>query len=182
MAAGPDSRQPPLVPFAPGVEDLGDALPICLEFAMAENRGLHLPEVDPNLAVSLAAALEQRLAERREVLPPVAQRVDVAVGDTAVQVGVEVVQILRLAGIDVARDVEVVVVGGIGDLGQRHHVDSGGSRSRSEFIGPSEDLFRSKANRTHARSNLVAGRVRGPGGHGNDCLLGGSKPMNRCRR
>ena len=33
----------------------------------------------------------------------------------------EVLEVFRLAGIDVARDVEVVVVGRIGDLGHRHH-------------------------------------------------------------
>ena len=49
------------------------------------------------------------------------ERVEVVVGDAAVQVCVEVVQILGLAGVDVARDVEVVVVGGAGDLVHRHH-------------------------------------------------------------
>ena len=43
------------------------------------------------------------------------------VGDATVQVGVEVVQILRLATIDVARDIEVVVVGRTCDFGHRHH-------------------------------------------------------------
>jgi hypothetical protein len=47
----------------------------------------------------------------REDLPVGAQGVDVAVGDAAVEVGVQVVQVLGLAGVDVARDVEVVVVG-----------------------------------------------------------------------
>ena len=109
------------MPFAPGAEGIGDTLPVCLGVFVAVDRGLHLPGIDPHLAVPLAIALEQRLAQRREVLPPDAQCIDIAVGDTAVQVGVEVVQVLRLTGIDVARDVEVVVVDGVGDFGHRHH-------------------------------------------------------------
>ena len=80
---------------------------------MPEYGRLHLPGLDPGLAVSGAAvALEQRRPERREDLPPSAERVEVAVGDAPAQVGVEVVQVFRLARIDVAGEVQVVVVGG----------------------------------------------------------------------
>ena len=41
-------------------------------------------------------------------------------GMPPLQVGVDVLQVLRLGAVDVAREVEVEVVG-VCDLGQRHH-------------------------------------------------------------
>ena len=42
-------------------------------------------------------------------------------GDAAAQVAVDVLQVLRLGAVDVAREVEVEVVLRVADLGQRHH-------------------------------------------------------------
>ena len=64
---------------------------------------------------------EERGADGREDLPVAVEGVDVAVGDAAAQVGVDVLQVLRLGAVDVAREVQVEVVLRVADLGQRHH-------------------------------------------------------------
>ena len=53
-----------------------------------------------------------------------------AVRDATKQVGGQVVQVFGLAGVDVATDVEVVVVGLAGDFGQRHHAGISGTGPR----------------------------------------------------
>ncbi len=68
-----------------------------------------------------ARRLEQRGAHAGKHLPVAVERIDVAVRDAAAQVAVDVLQVLRLGAVDVARQVEVEVVLRVGDLGQRHH-------------------------------------------------------------
>ena len=68
-----------------------------------------------------AGGLEQRGAHAGEHLPVVGQRVEVALGDAAAQVAVDVLQVLGLGAVDVARQVEVEVVLRVGDLVERHH-------------------------------------------------------------
>ena len=81
------------------------------ELGVAEDGGLDVGGRDAKLAVAGAAGrLEQRGAHGGEDLPVGAQGVEVAVGDAAAQVGVDVLQVLGLGAVDVARQVEVVVV------------------------------------------------------------------------
>ena len=68
-----------------------------------------------------ALKLEQGAAQPRHFLPVGGKGVDVALGDAAVQVRVDVVQVFRLAAVDVTRQVEVAVVLFTGDFIQRHH-------------------------------------------------------------
>src|SRR6266540_6223504 len=81
------------------------------EFRSPENGGLHLMCRDASAAVpSAAVCLEEYRAQGRKHLPIAFQCVDVAVRDTTIQVGIEIVQIFGFAAIDVAWEVEVVVV------------------------------------------------------------------------
>ena len=52
--------------------------------------------------------------------------IDIAVGDAAAQVGGEVLNVLGLGAVDVAREVEVVVVFRVGDFGDGHHAGVAG--------------------------------------------------------
>ena len=107
---------------APGVEDGRDAGGKDFELAVAEDGGLHVVRLRSSLAIPLTTvACEQSLPQRWEELPVRIQGVNVPVRDTAVQVRVKVVQVFGLAGIDIAGDVEVVVVSGARDFGHRHH-------------------------------------------------------------
>ena len=54
--------------------------------------------------------LEQRGAHAGEDLPVALERIEVALRDAAAQVAVDVLQVLRLGAVDVARQVEVEVV------------------------------------------------------------------------
>ena len=62
---------------------------------MTEDGGLHLLGIDARLAVSHpTVTFEKRVAQRGKYRPVRVKRVDVVIGDTSVQVGVKVVQIL----------------------------------------------------------------------------------------
>ena len=109
------------VHVAPHVEDFRHVLAVFLDLGVVADSRVDRGRGDAEPAVPGAAgALEERGAERREDVPPGAQSVEVAVGDAAVEVRVEVVQVLELARVHVAGNVQVVVVGGVGDLGHRH--------------------------------------------------------------
>ena len=91
---------------------------------MAEDRGLHLRGLHQQPAeAGSAGRLEQLAAYAGQHLPIVvrlrSQRVQVAIGNAALQVRFDVLQVLGLAGVDVARQVEVEVVRL--DLRHRHH-------------------------------------------------------------
>ena len=92
-----------------------------LELGRVEDGLLHLADVEGQVAVAGTVRLEQLAAQLREGVPVGAEQVEVAVRDAAVQVGVEVLDVLGFGRVDVARDVEVVVVLRVGDLGERHH-------------------------------------------------------------
>ena len=91
---------------------------------------------DPELAVAGAVGLlEQRGAHGGDDLPVAVERVNVAVRDAAAQVGVNVLQVLRLGAVNVAREVEVEVVLRVADLRHRHH-----ARVARDFGQPREGV------------------------------------------
>ena len=92
------------------------------ELGVAEDGGLHLGERQLQARVAGAArGLEQHGAHAGEHLPVRAERVEIALRDAAAQVAVDVLQVLGLGAVDVARQVEVEVVLRVGDLVERHH-------------------------------------------------------------
>lgn len=89
------------VRLAPLLENTLDRFGISLEFIVSEDDGLDLRSFDSGVAVAVAVApLEQCRTQGGENRPIGFKGVDVAVGDAAVQVRIEVVQVLQLAGID----------------------------------------------------------------------------------
>ncbi len=85
---------------------------------MLQHCPAHLPRPHAHLQVAGAQRRKERCGQAGQSLPIRRQRVHIGRGDAAVQVRGQVVAILSLGRCDVARDVEVVVVGL--DLGQRH--------------------------------------------------------------
>ena len=84
---------------------------------MAEDGRLDVRDGDLELAVAGAIGLlEQRGAHAGDDLPVAFERVNVAVGDAAAQVCLNVLDVLRLGGVNVAREVEVEVVLRIADF------------------------------------------------------------------
>ena len=89
---------------------------------MAKDGGLDVRHGHPELAVAGAIGLlEHRGADAGDDLPVAVEVVDVAIRDAAAQMGVNVLQVLRLGAVDVAREVEVEVVLRVADLRQRDH-------------------------------------------------------------
>ncbi len=104
---------------------------------MAEDGGLHFGDGKLELAVAGAVGrLEQGGAQAGHDLPVVAEGIEVALGDAAAQVAVDVLQVLRLGAVDVAREVEVVVVLRVGDFLDGHHAGV----ARVAFILPGEGV------------------------------------------
>ena len=91
------------------------------ELGMAEDGGLHFGDGELERGVAGAIKLlEQGGAQAGHDFPVIAKRIEVALGDAAAQVAIDVLQILRLGAVDVAREVEVVVVLGVGDFRDGH--------------------------------------------------------------
>ena len=108
--------------LAPTVENDRDPRLVRLELPMPENGVLHLRRLNASLAVARPSiADKQRLTQRGEDIPIGSELVEIAVGNAAVQMRVEIVQVFRLAGINVARDVQIIVVSRTSDLSHRHH-------------------------------------------------------------
>ena len=87
------------------------------ELGVAEDGGLDLG--DGELATGSSRGgrpLEQGGADAGDDLPVAVEGINIAVGDAAAQVAVDVLQVLRLGAVDVARQVEVVVVLRVGDF------------------------------------------------------------------
>ena len=110
------------------------------ELRVAEDGGLDFGDRHPQLAVAGAVALfEQGGANAGKDFPIgfQAQRViNVALGNAAAQMAVDVLQVLRLGAVDVAREVEVVVVLRVGDFLDRHHAGV----ARITFILPGKGI------------------------------------------
>ena len=124
------------------------------ELGVAEDGGLDLARRHFELAVAgPPRRLEERGAHGGEDLPVAVEVVDVAVRDAAAQVGVDVLQVLRLGAVDVAREVEVEVVLRVADLGQRHHA---GVARDFELAGEGvDDLWMSWARRRFLLPSLM---------------------------
>ncbi len=88
---------------------------------MPEDGRLYVTGRHPQRAVALAQGREQARADAGENGPVFGEGVDVPVGDAAMQMRLDVLQILRLSAVNVAGQVEVEIVFGIADLRQRHH-------------------------------------------------------------
>ena len=65
--------------------------------------------------------LEEFLSDRWKDLPIPLQSIEIPVWNAATEVRIEIMQVLRLGRVDVARDVQVVVVRLAGNLGHRNH-------------------------------------------------------------
>src|SRR5258707_1041384 len=92
------------------------------ELGMAEDGGIHLVNREPQLTVAWAVELlEQGGAQTRHDLPVIAKRIDIGLRDAAAQMAVDVLQILRLSAVNVAREVEVVVVLWVSDFLDGYH-------------------------------------------------------------
>ena len=88
------------------------------------------------MRVAGAERFEQGGAQAGHDFPIMAEGIEVALGDAAAQVGVDVLQVLRLGAVDVAREVEVEVVLRVGDLRDGHHAGV----ARVAFILPGEGV------------------------------------------
>ena len=115
-------------PFSRGVwaclplgEERGRGLVERGELGVAEDGGLHLGDGKLQLAVAGAVGLfEQGGADAGDDLPVAGEVINIALGDAAAQVAVNVLHVLRLGAVDVARQVEVVVVLRVGDFLDGH--------------------------------------------------------------
>ena len=108
--------------LAPRLKDGIDPLLVSIEFGMREDRRFYVLGLYERIAVTgSTVGFKQGVTECGKNRPIGVECVDVGVGDTAVEVCAEVVEVFGFRGIDIARDIEVIVVGGIGDFGYWHH-------------------------------------------------------------
>ena len=127
FAALGDAFQARGVGFLPFGEQLGHGFIESGELGVAEDGRLDVSGGDFQLAVAgTVGLLEQRGADGGDDLPVGFERVNVAVRDAAVEMGVDVLNVLRFGAVDVAREVEVEVVLRVTDLGERDHAGVAG--------------------------------------------------------
>ena len=89
---------------------------------MAKDRGLHSNDWDSQLAVTRTVAiLEQSRAYFGNDLPISFECINVALGNPAAQMSVNVLQVLRLAAINVARKIQIVGILCVADFRDRNH-------------------------------------------------------------
>lgn len=90
------------------------------ELGVTEDGSLDLGGFDLGMDIAGAIRIDKQVMPNRgEDVPVALQGINVPHGDAAAQVAVDVLQVFRLSTVDVARQVQVEVVGL--DLGQRHH-------------------------------------------------------------
>jgi hypothetical protein len=118
--AGADrlERRPVLGP--PARDRVRDLALKRVELGVCLDHALHLGDWDAAAAVAGTLGLEQLGAKAREGVPVGGERVEVPIGNPAVEMGIEVLHVLGRAAFDVTRDVEVEVVAWSFDLRQRH--------------------------------------------------------------
>ena len=88
---------------------------------VGQHGSFHLGHGLLQLGIAFAQRLEQHVAQAGHDLPVGGQCVQVAVGDAARHVGLQVLYVFGLCAVDVARQVEVVGVFVAGNFIQRHH-------------------------------------------------------------
>ena len=103
------------------------------ELRVAVNRGLELGGGHEEVVVAGAVGLEQGGAEVGADFPVIGEGVDIARGDTAVEVAADILNVLGFLGVDVAGEIEVVVV--LRDLLMRH-----GAGVAGVGLGVGEDI------------------------------------------
>lgn len=107
------------------------------ELGMSEDSGFHFG--DGKIKGGVAGAvelLEQGGAQARHDFPVVVEGIEVALRDAAAQMAVDVLQVFRLSAVDVAREIEIVVVLRVGDFRNGHHAGV----ARVAFIKPDEGV------------------------------------------
>ena len=108
--------------LAPLVEQRRHLLVEGGELRMAEDGGLDLGDGQLEAGVpGPARRLKQGGAHAGKNLPIGSEGIKIPLRNATAQVPVDVLQVFGLAAVDVARQVEVVVVLRVGDLGHRHH-------------------------------------------------------------
>ena len=173
-----EQRRVGLLPLG---EELGRGVVEGGELGVAEDGGLDLRDGELELAVAGAVGLlEQRGAHAGDDLPVAVERINVAVRDAAAQVAVDVLQVLRLGAVDVAREVEVVVVLRVADLRDRHQ-----ARVARDFDLPGEGVH-DLVDVLLAEAVLVAVLDEALGGIDHEDALAGVRRLpcraRRCRR
>jgi len=97
------------------------------ELAVAEDGGLDVRRRDAELAVAaMGGFLEQCGTHAGDDIPVGVEGVEIALRDAAAQVGGEILDVLGLGAVDVAGQVEVVVVFRIGDFRDGDHAGIAG--------------------------------------------------------
>lgn len=104
--------------LAPCVEVLCHLAGESRELRVLENRGFDRGLLDRKRGIARAAWMEESCFQIGAHVPIGFQRVDVGLGDAAAQMSLDVLPVLGLLAVDIAREVEVVVV--LLDLGERH--------------------------------------------------------------
>ena len=113
--------------FFPALEEPGGGFVEGSELVVAEDGGLDLRRRDAELAVAaMGRFLEESGAHAGDDIPVGMEGVEIALGDAAAQVGGEVLDVLGLGAVDVAGQVEIVVVFRIGDFRDRDHAGIAG--------------------------------------------------------
>ncbi len=102
------------------------------KFRVAEDGGFDFADGHSELGVAgTTCLLEQCGAHAGDDLPVAFERVNIAVRHAAAQVAVNILQILRLGAVNVAREVEIEVVLHVADLRQRNHLGVAGNFSEA---------------------------------------------------
>ena len=123
----------------PPFETLRNASFIICEFGVCEDSGSDVLRLYAGVAIAGSAVFcEEVAAEIREDLPVVREGIDICVGDAAVEVCVEVVEVFRVVGVYVARDIEVIGVGRVSDFCDRD--GAGVSGGFATFVKDGDDF------------------------------------------
>ena len=113
--------------LAPRLKNGIDLLLVSVELAVGEDGSLYLLGFHEWIAVSgSTVGFKQGVAEYGKDRPIVVECVDIGVRDAAVEVCAKVMQVFGFTGIDIARDIKVIVVGRVGNFRDWHHAGVAG--------------------------------------------------------
>src|SRR5271165_1434031 len=111
MAPNGDAFEMRSIELFPFREKVGHRFVKGGEFGVAKDGGFDFANRDLELRVTGPTGIfEQRGAHSREYLPVPFEGINVAVRDATPQVGINVLEVLRVAAVNVAREVEIEVV------------------------------------------------------------------------